>query len=646
MKHRTTEHASSPNSRISAKFVLLAALPILGWLPQGKDLERRRLVRPADVHDLRVVKRDGHRVDLAWNPSTDPDGIEVYVVKVSTDGPVTNETYDSLPDLDVAADTSFSCDVPALGTYCFGVKARNLAGIESGNVSSPASPGSDCVSVSDTTPPRINYFWANRGDQQNWLHYSATDPSRPDGPSDSVRYTVLCSRSLTRLNSVIDPEQLPSTVEYVVHDDPKPASGDDPYVQPGLTNGTAYYYRLWVIDAQSNSVTSGDAIACAPEVPTLSFTMGPEELVFDWTTDHCVNLDLPDVPARALRLPTGELVLASSDAPNDYLTYGMDFSVGTIQGLHRSCAVALASNASPSPPHLYDLYTWIYSIYLTPLSRVYALLHHEDHDPSGPPYCGTSTAPGNPCDYNSITWATSVDGHAFVRIPPGIERAAIAPPLPWSKMTMGATPYGYFTPSNIIRHTDGKYYVLFNAHIQPGSFASRMCIARTEDLDAPDPEWRAWDGTGFNLTTRAPYSADGTPSSGGQRPAATLGPNLDGGWYASVTYNTVLREYMLIGTRSLESGHCDFAVSLSTDLIHWSEPQTLMDHVHVPYNGCGYWGSGTLELYPSIIDHDQLYDPTDPNFEKSGPTFYLYFTRRNGGLDRDLKRVPVAMWVQ
>jgi hypothetical protein len=38
-------------------------------------------------------------------------------------------------------------------------------------------------------------------------------------------------------------------------------------------------------------------------------------LVFDWTTDRCEDLHLPDQPARFVRAADGELVLFEANAP-------------------------------------------------------------------------------------------------------------------------------------------------------------------------------------------------------------------------------------------------------------------------------------------------------------------------------------------
>lgn len=47
-------------------------------------------------------------------------------------------------------------------------------------------------------------------------------------------------------------------------------------------------------------------VSPSPGAPgTISFSYGPEEVVFRHTTDACEPLDVPDVPARAIRLSDG-----------------------------------------------------------------------------------------------------------------------------------------------------------------------------------------------------------------------------------------------------------------------------------------------------------------------------------------------------
>ncbi len=88
---------------------------------------------------------------------------------------------------------------------------------------------------------------------------------------------------------------------------------------------------------------------------------------------------------------------------------------------------------------------------------------------------------------------------------------------------------------------------------------------------------------------------------------------------------------------------CGFFFSLSTDLIHWSEPQLLAE-AKLTYCPAVTPGPGAVEtlptLYPSLVDHAD----TTVNFERAGRTPYLYYMRFNDGwLDRDLVRVPLTL---
>jgi hypothetical protein len=115
---------------------------------------------------------------------------------------------------------------------------------------------------------------------------------------------------------------------------------------------------------------------------------------------------------------------------------------------------------------------------------------------------------------------------------------------------------------------------------------------------------------------------------------------------AHIVYNNYLNRYMAVqsGVRNVNSRIvCGFYFALSADLVHWSEPQLLVETWWAPYCSADPKGPAVLEPLPvsapSIIDHAD----TTINFEKAGQTPYLYYTRFNdGGLDRDVVRVPIT----
>jgi len=163
---------------------------------------------------------------------------------------------------------------------------------------------------------------------------------------------------------------------------------------------------------------------------------------------------------------------------------------------------------------------------------------------------------------------------------------------------------------------------------------------RTDRLDDPS-SWRAWDGSSFNIRMMSPYAT------GSAVPMCTfLSRRIDGMGGGHIVYSTYLSRYFLVApTGGQVDGRsvCGFFFSLSTDLIHWSEPRLLVE-AKLTYCPTIIPGPGAVEtlptLYPSLVDHAD----TTVNFERAGRTPYLYYTRFNdGGLDRDLVRVPLTL---
>src|SRR5262249_2913854 len=261
---------------------------------------------------------------------------------------------------------------------------------------------------------------------------------------------------------------------------------------------SAGFLAVLNVGSVSISAGSGAIIGSLPlNINTgITFAFGREETVFTWVTDSCESLDVPDVPAHAVRLADGTLTLADGDAPRNYAMFGADFS-----SLHRNCGVALASD-DDATGQSYDNQEWIHSVYREG-SIIHALIHNEYHDPVSPNCSPGNSSPGNPCWYNSISYASSVDGgHTFTHVtPPG--HVVAPPPIRWDPQGP-PPPHGYFNPSNIVLRQDGFYYSMFMA-IDRAATQQGLCVMRTKTLNDP-ASWRAWDGSGFNLQMTDPYT--------------------------------------------------------------------------------------------------------------------------------------------
>lgn len=368
----------------------------------------------------------------------------------------------------------------------------------------------------------------------------------------------------------------------------------------------------------------------------LAIEFGAKEVAHDWTTDRCETMDVIDGPARFVRAADGSLVLFDGNAPNYYVSRGADFG-----SLRRDCSGPALGSGMGSTPESYQNVEWLWAVYREG-STWHALVHNEFHDPIAPACQPGNPFPGNPCWYNSVTYAASTnDGRAFSK--PAVPAHVVAPaPNAWAAPVSGMPVgngfvEGYFNPSNIVRAADGYYYAYLMAIPTQNWTASQgLCVFRTRTLGDP-ASWRAWDGSGFGLRMSSPY-VTGDPTT----VCAFLDTLMT---HSHVVYNTYLERYMAVasGQGALDvDGRptCGFFYALSADLVHWSEHQLLAE-ASLPWCAAG---PGALEpvnvLYPSIVDHAD----TTVNFERAGRTAYFYYVRYNdGGIDRDLMRVPLIL---
>ncbi|MCJ7735325.1 MAG: hypothetical protein MUP11_12355 [Anaerolineales bacterium] len=363
--------------------------------------------------------------------------------------------------------------------------------------------------------------------------------------------------------------------------------------------------------------------------PTLRI-MGEVETVFDWTTDRCANHNIPDLPLRAFRGADGQ-VQAISSSDNNYRFLGPDLNNLTID-----CNKIMSSRYNPDPAQYTDA-EWIAATYTEDGQTIYALIHNEYQGHMHPGQC-----PQNDyfsCWDNSITLGISIDGgktYSEALDPPGHLVARF--PYPY---LAGAGPEGFRGPSNIIKGEDGYYYNFFNVS-EYQTQNQWVCLMRTDDLSQPG-SWRFWDGTGFDGRFADPYTEAITDP--GQHICPPLDQDAIGhGLNDSITYNTTLERYVLVGNSAdwLDNRNVwGFYYSFSADLVHWSARKLLVE-IELPWT-VEFPGSDLSHLYPSLLDPES----ESRNFETTGKTAYLYYTRNNfghGSLDRDLIRVPVEFF--
>ena len=417
-------------------------------------------------------------------------------------------------------------------------------------------------------------------------------------------------------------------------------SSSDPAIAPVSASGVLQAWGTGdvTVVATVDGVQGQLALGLTPIL--ISVAVGAKEVVFDYTTDRCEDLDLPDQPARFVRAEDGSLVLIDGNAPRHYLSRGADFN-----SLSRDCSRAALVSADLRTAESYENWEWLWVVYRVG-TRWHALIHNEFHDAISSTCRVGDPSPGNPCWYNSITYAVSDDGGGtFVKLSPPQHVVAPAPDI-WVPPPPGVpSPSYYFAegyrgPTNLVQAGDGYYYSLIELFPSKFSDGRGLCVMRTDRLDDP-ASWRAWDGSGFGLRMMSPYVT------GGAVPMCTfLSRQIDGLGGGHIVYSTYLSRYLLVApTPRWVDGRivCGYFFSLSTDLIHWSDPQLLAE-AKLTYCPAVTPGPGAVEtvqtLYPSLVDHAD----TTVNFERAGRTPYLYYMRNNDGwLDRDLVRVQLTL---
>jgi hypothetical protein len=406
------------------------------------------------------------------------------------------------------------------------------------------------------------------------------------------------------------------------------------------------------------------AVALALPAPARAYTFnapyvaanGPEQVVFDHSQadnpntlkDACEPNEIPDLPARAFRDKTGRVQLIASHATTRRM---VGTSLGNVSPSKYSdgCKAVMTSTADSNPSHFNDR-EWIAAPYVMPDGTIYSLVHMEYqgwNQGGSYPYCPYSdTSNGEEhfrCWYNAITWAkssTNGDSYSQADFPPPANLVASIP----YRYEPGQGLEGMFSPSNIIKHTDGFYYSLVWS-ANPGSTKRGICVMRTSNLASPS-SWRAWNGSSFTTTFVNPYQGASEPAA----PDCRLIPQeLIGIQPQSLTWSTYLNAYLLVGNSVMDVQDPGFYYSTSSDLVHWSQRRLLM-------RGQMLW---TYQCPMGTADHPirdaSLIDPssTSPNFNTAGQTAYLYFTRFNYehwngqcwlGLDRDLMRIPIEFF--
>ena len=353
---------------------------------------------------------------------------------------------------------------------------------------------------------------------------------------------------------------------------------------------------------------------------------GPEQVVYDKSTQGCEFADQPDIPTRAIRDSTGQVQLTIA-GPTTRRLIGPDFD-----HLTHPCDPIRTSSLSPYPWEFNDR-GWMSSLYTPDGDHVYALVHAEFHGQRHPGLCPSNVFID--CRYNGVTFSSSSDRGATYTDPPFPDNVVATIPY---RYVPEAGRYGVFSPSNIIER-NGFFYAMILISQSYGQQRAGACLMRTRTPDDPK-SWRAWDGAAFTVRFVNPYlEPSAAPLTHACMPVAG---NEIGQIERSLVYNTYLNKFVVIGTESKYEPSLGrvvrgFYYSFSDDMINWSDKQLLYE------TSPTVCPSRPPRVYPSLIDHNAA----GRNFDTVGRFAYLYYLLGNFDsncqkvFDNDLARAPI-----
>jgi hypothetical protein len=329
-------------------------------------------------------------------------------------------------------------------------------------------------------------------------------------------------------------------------------------------------------------------------------------------------------------------------------------------------------------PETFANFEWLNSPYYEYQSgAVYALVHNEFHGRPFAGYCSNNGTTGpdiaygiQNCWLSSVTMVSSsgsemdppipnalgalylkqaaAPGHLVATIPHQYPANSVAgsPATDWGRN-------GYQAATNIFSPEGAFFYFMVSVaapHDRPAANPINspqkdgICVFRTTRQGLADPtSWRAWGGTApkdYKVQMIDPYQSTDSPANHVCDPVSPGNLNMSP---RSLTYNTYLQKYMLVG-----GSNGNVYYSLSDDLINWSDTQLLAKGTA----GGTCPPEDPLGGYPSILDpNDPAKDSTpdnpnilfpqgNPNFDHPSRSPYLYNVRNN--LNRSQSGCPHA----
>lgn len=357
--------------------------------------------------------------------------------------------------------------------------------------------------------------------------------------------------------------------------------------------------------------------------PALRLTVaGPVVQVFSRSRDGCDPLDIPDAPARAIRVASGGVQLYAPHFQNRRLV-GPD-----LWHLKEDCRVVFRGNERDDPA-AFDDRAWLTSLYTPDGHTIYAAVHNEFQGHRRKALCPSGRYID--CWYNAVTAAVSTDaGQSFHRV---AANKGLVATLPYRYDETVGQHRGYFNPSNIVEMNGRLFMMVFAT--AAGAQLPGNCLLRTERIADP-AAWRAWDGATFGASFVDPYLSGVSTV---RHTCMPVGRTRLHWPVTSLIRHAPSGLFIALMMNAGRDGGVFYATS--PNLIDWSAPARLLSGSGESAYTCG---DPPPLAFPSLLDPAS----TDRNFMTVGDSALLFLTQFNvsdckTSLERELVRWTVTI---
>ena len=358
--------------------------------------------------------------------------------------------------------------------------------------------------------------------------------------------------------------------------------------------------------------------------------IGDWEIIWDYQTQRCTNVTIPDSPPRAFRIHNNNIEFLTGNHGGFYQARGP-----TLSNLTEICKqqVIISGLDGYSVPSDYNNSLWIESVWRNESDEniVHAIVHNEFHAERQYNKSLCPSSERSQCGFWNGLCAKSIDGgNTFNLYSNMTQRTCMVTPF---KYIPDNGTQGYGRISNILYNpiNDSYHYLWIMRHTPNLDKANGVCLWRNSDLNDPNG-WRAWNKTSnlFDIKSVDPYLQDDNNNFNPNNHLCDIVEQIPDYFARTWTFNNVINQYIQIGI-NVGAGYIQY--QYSKNIFDWSDPINLL-----PSN---FTNGPHHVIYPSLLDESS--DGLNFEYTNQNPWLYLVRSENKTGDARDVIRIKLKV---